>query len=362
MATSTYAVIDTLAIKHNLSVIRHYAPDSKIMAIIKANAYGHGLFVIAEALQDVDAFGVARIDEGIQLRQAGFSKRIIVLEGFVGKQELTDLIQHDLDTVVHSENQLEILKQQHSENKISVWLKLDVGMNRLGFKAHEFKAIYQKLQKISLLRKPLGLMAHLSCADNVDDKNTLIQISVFKDIVNDLAGEKSIANSAAIIAWPDSLSDWERPGIMLYGISPFSDFSNEIKLDLKPVMSLHSRLIAIKHIQAGETVGYAGNWESKKNTKLGVVAIGYGDGYPRYAKNGTPVLVNGERVSLVGRVSMDMITVDLGRLSKAKVGDPVTLWGNGLLVEEIAEYANTIPYTLTCGITQRVEIKTISHS
>jgi len=354
---SAYAVIDTLAIKHNLSLVRQYAAHSKIMAIIKANAYGHGLFTMADALQEgVDAFGVARVDEGIQLRQAGFSKKITILEGFVGQQELDTLIQHDLDAVVHSKNQIKLLQQQVGENKISVWLKLDVGMNRLGFKSTEFKTVYQKLQQCRFVNKPLGLMTHLSNADDLDNQITTKQIAVFKEIVSQLDGEKSIANSAAIIAWSDALSDWVRPGVMLYGISPLS---KEVKLKLKPVMSLYSRLIAIKNIQVGEAVGYSGTWVSKHNTRLGVVSIGYGDGYPRQAKNGTPVLINGERVPLVGRVSMDMITVDLGKQSNARVGDTVTLWGKGLAVEEIAYYADTIPYTLTCGITQRVEIETL---
>lgn len=357
MQATTYAVIDTLAIKHNLSLVRQYAAHSKIMAIIKANAYGHGLFAVAEALQEgVDAFGVARVDEGIQLRKAGISNKITILEGFTCQQELDSLVQLNLDAVIHSDKQIKLLQQQVADNKISVWLKLDVGMNRLGFNAAEFKTVYEKLQRCRFVKKPLGLMTHLSCADDPDSLITAKQIAVFNDSVSHLDGEKSIANSAAIISWPDAISDWVRPGIMLYGVSPLS---KEIKLQLKPVMSLYSRIIAIKHIQAGEAVGYSGAWVSPHNTRLGVVAVGYGDGYPRYAKNGTPVLVNGERVPLVGRVSMDMITVDLANQANAKVGDTVTLWGKNLAVEEIARYADTIPYTLTCGITQRVTIETL---
>ncbi len=315
MSTAAYAVIDTLAIKHNLSVISQYAPQCKIMAVIKANAYGHGLLTVAGVLQDVDAFAVARVDEGIQLRQAGFTQSITVLNGFVGEQELNSMIQHNLDTVVHSEHQVEVLQRQQGKNLISVWLKLDVGMNRLGFNVDDFTVIYQRLLKCALVNRPLGLMTHLSCADKVNDDITLNQIATFKDVVSGLAGEKSIANSAGIIAWPESLTDWVRPGIMLYGISPLSD---DRRLDLAPVMSLHSKLIAIKNINSGEAVGYSGDWVSEKPTRLGIVAIGYGDGYPRYARNGTPVLVNGKRVPLVGRVSMDMITVDLSTLAHVK--------------------------------------------
>ena len=201
-------------------------------------------------------------------------------------------------------------------------------------------------------------MTHLSSADNINSQVTSQQLALFNDVIKSCSGEKSIANSAGIIAWPDSLTDWVRPGIMLYGVSPFNNKQGD-ELKLKPVMSLHSRLIAVKNIAAGVAVGYAGTWVSEKPTRLGVVAIGYGDGYPRYAKTGTPVLVNGKRVPLIGRVSMDMITVDLSTQTNAEPGDSVTLWGEGLAVEEIARYADTIPYTLLCGITQRVDIKNV---
>lgn len=356
MSVAAYAVIDTAAIKHNVKTIAARVPHSKIMAIIKANAYGHGLLVVAEALQDtaVKAFGVARVDEGMQLRQAGFEQKITVLEGFFDQQQLNDCIDYDLDSIIHSKNQLELLASQPGNDKISVWLKLDVGMNRLGFKPHEFASIYQRLEQCAVAVKPCGLITHLSMADSVAGATTSQQIALFKKTVSKLLGEQSIANSAAIIAHPDSLTDWVRPGIMLYGISPFA---HACELGLKPAMSLHSKLIAIKPINAGDTVGYAGTWRSQKRTHLGVVAIGYGDGYPRSASNGTPVLVNGGRVPLVGRVSMDMITVNLGATTRAKVGDPVTLWGKQLPVEEIAANADTIPYTLVCGVTQRVAIK-----
>jgi alanine racemase len=228
-------------------------------------------------------------------------------------------------------------------------------MNRLGFYANEFQPVYQRLLAISYINHPISIMTHFSSADDSNNQITQKQLSLFKSLTNKIPGERSLANSAAIVAWPDSISDWVRPGIMLYGVSPFSERYGKA-LGLKPVMSLHSRLISVKNIASGEAVGYAGSWVSNNNTRLGIVAIGYGDGYPRYAKSGTPVLVNGKRVVLVGRVSMDMITVDLSTQSDAKPGDPVTLWGQGLAVEEIAKYSETIPYTLLCGVTQRVEI------
>ncbi|HEY8097300.1 MAG TPA: alanine racemase [Methylobacter sp.] len=355
MTPAAYAVLDLDAARYNLSKVRECAPNAKIMAVIKANAYGHGLLRMAEALQQVDAFAVARVDEGIRLRKAGFKNRIAVLEGFTCTEELDELLHYQLDAVVHCWAQLDILQARTEPGTCAVWLKIDTGMNRLGFKAAEFNVVYQRLSQCALVKQPINLMTHFASADDVNDDQTLKQIDLFKKTVADFSGERSLANSAGILGWESSLSDWVRPGVMLYGISPFPDSTGQ-QLGLKPVMSLHSRLIAVKPIDAGEMVGYGGSWMCEKATMLGVVAIGYGDGYPRHAKAGTPVLVNGKRVSLIGRVSMDMMTVDLENQAGAKPGDPVTLWGEGLPVEEIALCADTIPYTLVCGVTQRVQL------
>jgi alanine racemase len=355
MIPAAYAVLDLDAAAHNVQMVRRYAPDAKIMAVIKANGYGHGLLRIAEALQKTDAFAVARVDEGIRLRKAGINNRIAVLEGFTCDEELDELVNYRLDAVVHSFTQLEIFEARTEQEACAIWLKLDTGMNRLGFKPKEFNAVYQRLNQCAIIRKPISLMTHLANADDRRDATTLKQISLFNDTVGLLPGQRSIANSAGILAWKEALTDWVRPGVMLYGISPFPDNTGE-QLGLKPVMGLHSRLIAVKPITKGDKVGYSGTWVCAKPTTLGVVAIGYGDGYPRYAKTGTPVLVNGQRVPLIGRVSMDMITVDLETQAHAKPGDPVTLWGDGLAAEEIALCADTIPYTLVCGVTQRVQI------
>lgn len=362
MIPAAYAVLNLDAVQHNLERVRNCAPDAKIMAVIKANGYGHGLLRIAEALQNVDAFAVARVDEGIRLRIAGINNRIAVLEGFTCAEELDELLNYQLEPVVHSVTQLEIFESRMEQRRIAIWLKLDTGMNRLGFKPKEFKEVYQRLNQCSIISQPISLMTHLANADDSKDATTLKQITLFNDALTALAApglessnERSIANSAGILAWKEALTDWVRPGVMLYGISPFPGSTGE-QLGLKPVMGLHSRLIAVKPIAKGDKVGYSGLWACEKPTTLGVVAIGYGDGYPRYAKAGTPVLVNGQRVPLVGRVSMDMITVDLETQPNAKPGDPVTLWGGGLAVEEIALCAETIPYTLVCGVTQRVQI------
>ncbi len=355
MTPAAYAVLDLDAARHNLAKVRECAPNAKVMAVIKANGYGHGLLRMAEALQQADAFAVARVDEGIRLRKAGFKNRIAVLEGFTCTEELDELLHYQLDAVVHCWAQLEIMEARTELRACAVWLKLDTGMNRLGFKAAEFNAVYQRLSQCALVKQPINLMTHFASADDVNDDKTLQQINLFNDTVAGFSGERSLANSPGILGWEQSLSDWVRPGVMLYGISPFSDTTGR-QLGLKPVMSLHSRLIAVKQIEAGETVGYGGGWVCQKATTLGVVAIGYGDGYPRHAKAGTPVLVNGKRVPLIGRVSMDMMTVDLENQPDAKSGDPVTLWGEGLPVEEIARWADTIPYTLVCGVTQRVQL------
>ncbi len=357
MIPAAHAILNLEAVQHNLQMVRRLAPDAKIMAVIKANGYGHGLLRIAEALQNADAFAVARVDEGIRLRKAGIKNRIAVLEGFSCAEELDELLLYQLDAVVHSFTQLEIFESRKEQEACAIWLKLDTGMNRLGFKPQEFNSVFQRLNQCSIIRPPIRLMTHLANADDKQDATTHKQIRLFNDTVATvgLENERSIANSAGIIAWKEALTDWVRPGVMLYGISPFPDNTGK-QLGLKPVMGLHSRLIAVKPIATGDKVGYSGTWVCERPTTLGVVAVGYGDGYPRYAKAGTPVLVNGQRVPLIGRVSMDMITVDLATQPNAKPGDPVTLWGDSLAVEEIAFYADTIPYTLVCGVTQRVQI------
>ncbi|MGR9052726.1 MAG: alanine racemase [Gammaproteobacteria bacterium] len=354
MRPAAYAQLNLDALTHNLAVVRRHAPAAKVMAVIKANAYGHGMLRVAKRLPDADAFAVARVDEGILLRKAGIEQPIAVLEGFTCAEELDELVRYRLDTLVHSRSQLSIFEQFSGTETIKVWLKIDTGMNRLGFAPAEASEAYRRLAASRCVER-IGLMTHLANADDKNDTLTLQQIRLFEQTVASLQGPRSIANSAGILGWRDALADWVRPGIMLYGISPFPGIGG-IQLDLVPVMSLHSRLIAVKPVNEGDKVGYGGTWICRKRTALGVVAIGYGDGYPRHARTGTPVLVNGLRVPLVGRVSMDMITVDLASQPDARAGDPVTLWGEGLAVEEIAACADTIPYTLVCGITQRFKI------
>jgi alanine racemase len=353
-SAAVYAEINLNAVRHNFLKVKECAPNSRVMAVIKANAYGHGMARIANALECADAFAVARVIEGRRLRQTGFSQRIVVLQGFSDSDELQDSIEYGLEPVIHSHYQLKLIETLQGRKEIFVWLKIDTGMNRLGFKSEEVESVYQRLKSCPKIRFPLNLMTHLACADDKSSDFTELQIRLFKSTVEKYGGERSIGNSAGILAWPEAISDWIRPGLMLYGISPFFGITGA-ELGLKPVMSLHSKLIAVKPVEKGEAVGYSNSWVCEKDTTIGIVAIGYGDGYPRHTSEGTPVLVNGLRVSLIGKVSMDMIIVDLATQPDAKPGDRVTLWGNQLPVEEIARYAKTIPYTLVTGLTQRVQ-------
>jgi alanine racemase len=348
-----YATIDLNAVRHNLGQIKQLTPQAKIMAVIKANAYGHGLTRIAKALKHADALAVARIDEAIQLRQAGVNQRILVLQGFGKQAELDAVDTFRLDSVIHSVHQINLLENNEKADRLNLWLKIDTGMNRLGFKPEQFRDAYSRLRQCLKQNRSVNLMTHLAAADDLGNPFTGEQIRLFTQLTEGLPGERSMASSAGIIAWPETYGDWVRPGLMLYGISPFSGQTG-CTIGLLPVMNLHSRLIAVKQVKQGEYIGYGNAWLCRQDTRVGIAAIGYGDGYPRYMKSGAPVLVNGQRAALIGRVSMDMITLDLSKQALAKPGDPVTLWGEGLAVEEIANWADTIPYTLVCGITERV--------
>ena len=348
--------VDGGALRHNLQVIRRLAPKSRVMAVIKANAYGHGLVIAARALASADAFAVARVSEGLALREAGIQTPIVLLEGVFDHQQLDAAAAADLQLVVHSPEQMQLLRAAPADVQFKVWLKLDSGMNRLGFKGEAFRSAHAELSSMPILKAPVNLMTHLACADTPELPNTAEQLMVFAAATRNLAGERSIESSAALIGFPEAQAEWIRPGLLLYGVSPFRG-STGADHDLRPVMTLRTSIIAVKDLIEGDQVGYGGDWTARRPTRLAIAAIGYGDGYPRSASSGTPVLVNGEHAALVGRVSMDMLAIDVTDAQRAaKVGDPVVLWGEGLPVEEIAIWAETIPYTLTCGINQRVSV------
>jgi alanine racemase len=351
--------IDSGALRHNLEVVRRLAPKSRVMAVIKANAYGHGLIAVARALDAADAFAVARVDEGLALREAGIKTPIVLLEGVLDAEQLKAAAAADFELVVHTLEQVELLLAAPDGVRFKVWLKLDSGMNRLGFKGEAFRSAHAALNRAPALKAPLNLITHLASADMPELPSTAEQLMVFAAATRSLAGERSVESSAALLGFPDSQADWVRPGLLLYGVSPFRG-STGADHGLRPVMTLRSRIIAVKDLVVGDQVGYGGDWTATRPTRLAIAAVGYGDGYPRSASSGTPVLVNGEHAALAGRVSMDMIAIDTTDVKRApKVGDPVVLWGEGLPVEEVAIWAETIPYTLLCGINQRVAVNNL---
>jgi len=350
MSRPARALLDAQALHHNLQQAHRHAPRARIMAVVKANGYGHGLIWAAQSLDAADAFGVASVDEGLQLREAGITQPVCLLEGFFHADELPLLAQHQLETVVHHENQLRALENASISAPIPVWLKIDTGMHRLGFAPEIVPEMLVRLKACSAVGQ-IRLMSHLANADNTADTVTPVQTERFRSFTP--GNESSLANSAGILAWPQTHLDWVRPGIMLYGSSPLADVSAD-RLDLQPVMTLQTGLIAVNRHRKGEAVGYGGEWVCPEDMPVGVAAIGYGDGYPRHAKQGTPVLVNQRRVPLIGRVSMDMITLDLRAQPEAKAGDPVVLWGEGLPVDEVASHSGTISYELLCHVTERI--------
>jgi alanine racemase len=350
------ATIDAAALRHNLQIVRRLAPASRVMAVIKANAYGHGLIAVARALESADAFAVARVDEGLALRQAGIKGAIVLLEGIFDREQLDAAAAADFELVVHAAEQIELLRDAPKGARFKVWLKLDSGMNRLGFKGAQFQSAQAALAALGALKGPVNLFTHLASADAPDLPSTAEQLMVFDIATRAFDGERSIENSAAILNFPDSQADWVRPGLLLYGVSPLRN-STGAEHGLRPAMTLHSHVIAVKELSVGEQVGYGGDWTATRPTRLAIAAVGYGDGYPRSLSSGAQVLVNGGRAALAGRVSMDMIGIDVTDLPNApKLGDPVVLWGEGLPVEEIALWAETIPYELLCGISQRVAV------
>ncbi|MFM5464158.1 alanine racemase [Aeromonas simiae] len=349
------AEISMEALHHNLGVLRERAGESRLMAVLKANAYGHGMLALAEALVQADSYGVARIEEGVALRAAGVTKPILILGGFQGSEALATLARLDLQTSLHCEEQLVALEQASLARPVTVWLKLDTGMNRLGIGAAQLADVMARLSRCPNVAQPVHQMTHFGRADELDCDTTAEQITRFYAMTRDLPGDKALANSAGLLAWPDACGDWVRPGLALYGISPFAGERGADR-GLRPVMTLKSRLMAVRECPAGAPVGYGGRWIAPRATRLGVVAAGYGDGYPRLAPEGTPLLLNGREVPIVGRVSMDMLTVDLGPDARDRVGDEVVLWGEGLPVERVAEFVGTIPYELVTRLTGRVAL------
>lgn len=356
MARPLSATVSNSALQHNLAQVRRFAPQSKVMAMVKANAYGHGLVQAAQALKEAEALGVACVEEAVQLRQAGLTNEIVLIEGCFAAEELAIVQEHRLTQIIQSFDQIEAMRRYEPLSlkdkplTFPVWLKVNTGMNRLGFALTEFSDAYAALSQLSFVHL-IGFMTQFSKADERDDPTTMKQLALFEDCVKDKPGARCCANSAGILGWPQSHADWVRPGIMLYGASPFQEEEGSA-FNLKPTMQLQSHIIALQNVSKGDSVGYGGIWQSQRpSSRIAIVAIGYGDGYPRHAGSGTPVLVNNHPATIAGRVSMDMLAIDVSDIPEVKIGDPVTLWGDGLSIERVARAIGTIPNELYCRCT-----------
>ena len=337
--------IDPAALAHNLERVREFAPDSRVMAVIKANGYGHGMHAVSEYLSEADMFAVAMPEEAFALRANGCNKPVLVIHGFSDRTELTHFSELDLATVVHQKQQLDIIVNSALSRPVDVWLKIDTGMHRLGITVDEVADAYARLNASENVGQ-ICLMTHFANADVINNTLNNNQIESFIKVNNNLSACASMANSAAIISLPESHFDVVRPGIMLYGSSPFADRTAD-DLELKPAMQFEAPLIDIKQVKAGGAVGYGSTFTAEHDMRIGVVAAGYGDGYPRHAENGTPVWLNGRCCGLVGRVSMDSICIELADLD-AEIGDRVVLWGQELSVDRVAACSGTISYELLC--------------
>ncbi len=356
MQTYPVAHIDLAAIRHNLSRVKQLAPNSKVMSVIKANAYGHGDIAVANALMEgSDAFAVARLSEGLRLRQAGITKNIVILEGVNNVAQLQLAAESDLSLVFHNPHQLTLLSAAQGLKPLQFcWLMVETGMHRLGLAHTQLAEAVKTLTTSGKVIGQIGLMSHFANADSWDDKRNQQQLDRMKMASMTHAGPISMANSAAIMSLQTGQDEWLRPGIMLYGASPFED-KRANDLGLKPAMTLTAQLIAIEQLQAGAEVGYGGDWKATKAMTVGTVNIGYGDGYHRQLSNNSKVCIHNQLVDVLGRISMDMVCIDLSALSTAQIGDPVTLWGDDILaVDTVAKSANTIAYELLCQLNQRV--------
>ncbi len=345
------ATVDLGALRSNLEQARCRAAHSRVMAVVKADGYGHGLAAVSQALAGADALAVSCLEEAEVVRAAGASARLVLLEGMFGADELGLLDALWCDAVIHSDWQLELLRSRQPRRAMDVWLKVETGMHRLGFPAEAVPEAWRRLRECPGIGQ-VRFLTHLACADDRDDATTRQQCETLERACAGLPGERSLANSAGLLGWPEAHADWVRPGVMLYGVDPFAD--GRPREPLEPVMTLEARLIARNFCRRGEAVGYGGTWRAPEDLDLGIVSIGYGDGYPRHAPSGTPVLLATGRAPLVGRVSMDMLCIDLRGHPQARPGERVVLWGPGLPVEEVAQHCGTIGYELLCRLTPRV--------
>lgn len=353
----TSATVRLADIAANYELARSLAPGSQIIAVIKANAYGHGMVKVAQYLEDqVPVFGVALTEEAMRLRDAGIKKPILVMQGPGEACDFNLAEAGEFWWLLHRQQQVEWVQTAKLQSPLRVWLKVDTGMHRLGFAEDAVDRVCAGLRSSCAIIQPPVLCTHLACAEDRKDPLTHEQVRLIRECADRNGLDMSIANSAGILFWPDSHAQWNRPGYMLYGLCPAGSEEADSH-GLRPAMTMRSEIIAIRNLEPGEGVGYGHDWVAERPSKIGAIAIGYGDGYPRHAPNGTPVLVNGQRVPLTGRVSMDAISVDLTGLGEVDVGDPVELWGQNLSVNELASMAGTIGYEVLAGLTGRVPVR-----
>lgn len=350
------ATISLSALEHNLAVAKSKAPHSKVMAVVKANGYGHGLLNAAKGLKAADGFAILGLDEALTLRAAGYKQTILMLEGFFSVDELPVISEQGISIVVHSHKQVEMLESANLAAPIAIHFKMNTGMNRLGFKPQDFESILARL-KVCKNVADITLMAHFATAD--ESLGIAKSLAVFKQATQSHQHPHSLANSAALLRFPEAHADWVRAGIMLYGTSPISEES-AAGFDLKPVMQFTSEIISVQTLEVGESLGYGHRFTATKKTQIGIVACGYADGYPRHAPNGTPIAVAGKLTKTLGRVSMDMLFVDITAISEAEIGTAVEMWGNIVSVDDVAHSAGTISYELLCAVAPRVPVKAIA--
>lgn len=355
MSRGTCAFMDPSALQYNLQRVRTLAPGARVWAVVKADGYGHGAVQVAQALHQADGFAVATLAEAQALRDAGIDAPILLLEGTLGPLQALDAVRLGCDTVVHQAEQLAFLEAMAGrlEHQV-IWLKVDTGMHRLGIEPGQVPDFVRRIRAICP-GQPVNLMTHFASADEPHTPNTSVQIAVFNQLAQALPDARlCLANSAGVMAWPESHGDWVRPGIMLYGASP--GFSKTgLELGLKPVMRLTAPVIALRTIPAGDWVGYGARWQASRQSRIATLAIGYGDGYPRHAPDNTPVWLGGQRAPLVGKVSMDMLTVDVTDVPNVQLGDMAEMWGEHLSVDEVASHIGTVGYELLTRVSPRVD-------
>ena len=354
MARPLFAQINLAALSANLARVRELASGTQVLAVVKADAYGHGLLRVLPALEQADGLALLELDAAVMLRERHYMRRILLLEGFFEERELSEIAQRRLAVVVHRPDQVRMLERAALMRPLEVFVKVNTGMNRLGFAVDEVAGVCDRLARSSGVAA-LRLMTHLARAE--DDDGVKAPLEAFETACKGLPYPRSIANSAGVVRYAEIGGDIVRPGIMLYGATPFPYESAEA-LHLQPVMTLRSQLIGIQELKVSDSVGYGGSYTTPRAHRIGVVACGYADGYPRLAPNGTPVLVDGTKVRMAGRVSMDMVTVDLTDVPDAHIGSSVVLWGEGLPVDDVAAAASTVGYELLCAVAPRVPFVT----